>query len=116
MRINIVKSKNAEQVYVIHSFRKNGKNTTKIYKKLGTIQQLSEKLNMSRSEVIAWAKEQAAIITKQYNEENWITSAATSNAIINLILISSIFSAIPSIPVSFSLPASALLSLSLIPC
>lgn len=70
MRINIVKSKNAEQVYVIHSFRKNGKNTTKIYKKLGTIQQLSDKLNMSRSEVIAWAKEQAAIITKQYNEEN----------------------------------------------
>ena len=49
MRINIVKSKNAEQVYVIHSFRKNGKNTTKIYKKLGTIQQLSDKLNMSRS-------------------------------------------------------------------
>ena len=36
MRINISKSKNAEQIYIIHSFRdKNGKNTSKIYKKLG---------------------------------------------------------------------------------
>lgn len=71
MRINIVKSKNAEQVYIIHSYRKDGKNTTGIHKKLGTMQSLIE-IHGSRESAIKWAKEQAEIETKKYNEDNEI--------------------------------------------
>lgn len=37
MRLNIMKSKNAEQLYIIKSIRKDGKSTTRIMKKLGTM-------------------------------------------------------------------------------
>ena len=41
MHLNIVKSKNALQYYVLESYRKeNGKNTTRIVRKLGTHEQL----------------------------------------------------------------------------
>ena len=40
MRLNIVKSKNAEQLYIIKSFRKGSKNTSRIFKKLGTMDEL----------------------------------------------------------------------------
>lgn len=40
MRLNIVKSKNAKQLYIIKSFRKGSKNISSIVKKLGTIASL----------------------------------------------------------------------------
>ena len=41
MHLNIVKSKNALQYYVLESYRKeNGKNTTRIVRKMGTHEQL----------------------------------------------------------------------------
>ena len=65
MRINIVKSANAEQVYIIKSFRNdNGKSTTKIFKKLGTMASLLPQHDNDRNKVIAWAKEQARICTE----------------------------------------------------
>lgn len=70
MRINIVKSKNAEQLYIIHSYRINGKNTSKIYKKLGTMADLLPLHNHDRDQVLAWAKEQARLATEQYDQEN----------------------------------------------
>ena len=36
MRLKITKSKNAQSLYVIKSYRDNGKNTSKIVEKLGT--------------------------------------------------------------------------------
>ena len=43
MRLNIVESKNAKQLYVIKSFRdENGKSTTKIVEKLGTYAELAK--------------------------------------------------------------------------
>lgn len=68
LRINIVKSKNAEQIYIIKSFRKDGKSTSKIMKKLGTLDSLLPQHNNDREQVIAWAKEQARIMTEA--EEN----------------------------------------------
>lgn len=64
MRVNIVKSKNAEQVYIIKSFRHNGKSTSRIFKKLGTMESLLPKHGNNRDNVIAWAKEQARILTE----------------------------------------------------
>lgn len=53
MRLNIVKSKNAQQLYVIKSYRtENGKSTTKIVEKLGNYNDLSK----IHKDPIAWAK------------------------------------------------------------
>ena len=71
MRVSISKSKNAEQVYIIHSFRdKNGKSTSKIFKKLGSMNQLLPLHDHDRVKVFAWAKEQAKISTASFNREN----------------------------------------------
>lgn len=68
MRLNIVKSKNAEQLYIIKSIRKNGKPTTRIMKKLGTMASLLPKFYNNRDDVIAWAKEEAKNLTELENE------------------------------------------------
>ncbi|MGN1155260.1 MAG: IS1634 family transposase [Agathobacter sp.] len=67
MRLNIVKSKNAEQLYIIKSIRKDGKATTRIMKKLGTMASLLPKFNDDRDKVIAWAKEEARKMTEAEN-------------------------------------------------
>ena len=67
MRLNIVKSKNAEQLYIIKSIRKDGKATTRIMKKLGTMASLLPKFNNDRDKVIAWAKEEARKMTEAEN-------------------------------------------------
>ena len=55
MRLNIVKSKNAQQFYVIESYRTaDGKNTSKIVEKLGTYDQLKEKFG---NNIISLAKD-----------------------------------------------------------
>lgn len=67
MRLNIVKSKNAEQLYIIKSIRKDGKATTRIMKKLGTMASLLPKFDNDRDKVIAWAKDEAKIMTEAEN-------------------------------------------------
>lgn len=70
MRVTTSKSKNAESFYINHAYiDKNGKSTSKIYKKLGTLKELSEKLNTDRDGVMLWAKEQARIATEEYKKE-----------------------------------------------
>lgn len=62
MRLNIVKSKNAEQLYVIKSYRNsNGKSTSKIVEKLGTLAELSK----IHDDPIAWAKEYIEELNRQ---------------------------------------------------
>ncbi|MGN1167744.1 MAG: IS1634 family transposase [Lachnospiraceae bacterium] len=66
MRLNIVKSKNAEQLYIIKSYRKpDGKTSSMIFKKLGTMASLLPDHDYNRDNVIAWAKEQARICTEE---------------------------------------------------
>ena len=73
MRITTSKSKNSESFYITHSYiNHKGKSTSKIFKKLGTLDYLSKKLNTDRDGVMAWAKQQAEIETKKYNEEREI--------------------------------------------
>ena len=71
MRVTTSKSKNSESFYINYAYvGKNDKSTSKIYKKLGTLKELSEKLNTDRAGVMAWAKEQARIETEKYKLEN----------------------------------------------
>lgn len=70
MRVTTSKSKNSESFYITHSYIDHeGKSTSKIFKRLGTLADLSEKLNTDREGVMAWAKEQAKIETDKYNVE-----------------------------------------------
>lgn len=65
MRLNIVESKNAKQLYIIKSFRKNGKNTSKIVEKLGTYEELLK----IHPDPIAWGKERALELTRLEKEQ-----------------------------------------------
>lgn len=65
MRLNIVKSKNAQQFYVIESYRTSeGKNTSKIIEKLGTYDKLKE----SHEDPVAWAKEYVSELNRKAAE------------------------------------------------
>lgn len=70
MRITLSKSKNSEQVYITKAFRdENGKSTSKIFKKLGTMASLLPEHDNDREKVLAWAKEQARIYTEAEKNE-----------------------------------------------
>ena len=66
MRLNIVKSPNAKQLYVIKSYRKNGKNTSKIVEKLGTYEELLK----THKDPIKWAKEYIEELNKIEKAQN----------------------------------------------
>src|SRR5690554_1287050 len=68
MRLSISKSKNSTSLYVIKSIYENGKHTTKVVEKLGTVKELEEKLN--GRDPIEWAKEYIAELNKKEDEQN----------------------------------------------
>ena len=80
MRLNIVKSKNAEQLYIIKSYRENGKSTSKIVEKLGNMDSLLPLHDNDREQVIAWAKEQARIMTEAEKDGTLRVSIPMSEA------------------------------------
>lgn len=68
MRLSLVKSKNTTQFYVIESFRDSkGKNTSRIYEKLGNLQQVIEKAN--GEDPILWAKKYIDNLNQKQNED-----------------------------------------------
>lgn len=70
MRVTTTKSKNAESFYITQSYvSAKGTTTSKIIRKLGTLKELSERLETDRDGVMAWAKEQARIETEKYKSE-----------------------------------------------
>ena len=84
MRVTTSKSKNSESFYINYAFiNKNGKSTSRIYKKLGTLKELSAELHTDRDGVMAWAKEQAAICTEDMRkeEENVLVSLSPTKQI-----------------------------------
>jgi hypothetical protein len=67
MKVTTSKSKNSESFYICRSYTdSNGKSTSKVVKKLGTLDELMRELDTDRDGVMAWAKEQARIETKRY--------------------------------------------------
>lgn len=63
MRLKITKSKNAASLYVIKDVTRNGKRTTKIVEKLGTLEELKKKLK--NEDPIEWSKK----YIKKLNEQ-----------------------------------------------
>ncbi|MCD8020565.1 MAG: hypothetical protein LUF92_13585 [Clostridiales bacterium] len=71
MRVSTSKSKNAESFYITKSYYSDqGKSTSKIVRRLGTLSELSEKLGTDRDGVMIWAREQAKLETEKYKSEN----------------------------------------------
>ena len=71
MKVATTKSKNSESFYITKSFvNGEGKSTSKIIRKLGTLKDLSAQLGTDRDGVMAWAKEQARIETEKYKMQN----------------------------------------------
>ncbi|MBP3852245.1 MAG: IS1634 family transposase [Erysipelotrichaceae bacterium] len=65
MRVTLTKSNVAEHVYISKAYRNdNGKSTSRIFKKLGTMAELLPKHDNDRDKVLAWAREQARICTE----------------------------------------------------
>lgn len=70
MRVTTSKSKNSESFYITLSYTNaQGKSTSKTFRKLGTLAELSKQLHTDRDGVMAWANEQARIETEKYKSE-----------------------------------------------
>ena len=70
MRVTTSKSKNSESFYITQSYTSaQGKSTSKTVRKLGTLAELSKRLNTDREGVMAWANEQARLETMKYKSE-----------------------------------------------
>ena len=65
MRLQIVKSKNAQSLYVVKSIYHNKKRTNKVIEKLGTYDHLKNVLN---EDPIAWAKKYVEELNKKEKE------------------------------------------------
>lgn len=71
MYINITGSANNKDVYIYQSYRKeNGKTSSRIYKKLGKLNDLLEQFSGDQEKLMAWAKEEARKETELYNQHN----------------------------------------------
>lgn len=71
MNLHITKSKNAESFYIAKSYVKaNGRTSSMIVRKLGTLNQLLEEHGPTRDDVIAWAKNEVKLETQRYKKDN----------------------------------------------
>jgi len=68
MRLCISKSKNATSLYVIQSFYENGKRSTRVVEKLGTLAELQQKLG--QRDPIEWAKSYIAELNQKEKEQS----------------------------------------------
>ena len=70
MRITTTKSKNSESFYITKSFKNsNGKSSSVVIRKLGTLTELLKEHGPTRDDVMHWAKEEARIETLKYKKE-----------------------------------------------
>ena len=68
MRLSITKNKNSESLYIIKSVTINGKRTSKVFEKLGTIEEI--KLKCGDKDPYIWAKEYLKLVNKEEKENN----------------------------------------------
>lgn len=70
MRVTISKSKSAEQVYITKAYRnENGKSTSRIVAKLGSMESLLPQHDFNRGKALLWGREQAQIYTEAEKTE-----------------------------------------------
>ena len=71
MYINITGSANNKDVYIYQSYRKeNGKTSSRIYKKLGKLNDLLEQFSGDQEKLMEWARKEARKETGLYNQHN----------------------------------------------
>ena len=81
MYIAVTGSKNNKDVYIYQSFRKkDGKSSSRIYKKLGKYNALLEQFDGDNEKLMAWAKSEAAKETDLYNERTGKVTVEFSQA------------------------------------
>ena len=68
MYVNITESKNNKDVYVYQSYKKaNEKSSSRIYRKPGKYNDLLQQFSGDADKLMAWAKEEVAKDTAEYN-------------------------------------------------
>ena len=71
MYVNITGSPNNKDVYIYQSFRKeNGKTSSRIYKKLGKLNELIAQFDNDKDKMMEWAKNEAKKETQLYQQKN----------------------------------------------
>ena len=71
VRLSVIESKNTKSYYVIKSTYENGKHSSKVVEKLGTLSELKQKLNfIEEKEVTQWAKGYINELTLKEKEGN----------------------------------------------
>ena len=68
MRLSITKNKNSSSIYIIKSVTINGKRTSKVVEKLGTIEEI--KLKSNGKDPYIWAKEYLNLLNKEEKENS----------------------------------------------
>ena len=68
MRLSITKNKNSSSIYIIKSVIINGKRTSKVVEKLGTIEEI--KLKSNGKDPYVWAKEYLDLLNKKEKENS----------------------------------------------
>lgn len=70
MKVSTTKSKKTESFYITKSFKKsNGKSSSVVVRKLGSLNELLKDHGPTRDDVMRWAKEEARIETEKYKRE-----------------------------------------------
>lgn len=77
MKVNVTRSKNAVSLYIAKSIRINGKSTSVIVEKLGTLEEVREKAG--GMDPYQWAKQRAAFLTEEENKEKRDIQISLSN-------------------------------------
>ena len=71
MYVNITGSSNNKDVYIYQSFRKeNGKTSSRIYKKLGKLNDLIAQFDGDKDKMMEWARNEAKKETELYHQKN----------------------------------------------
>ena len=68
MRLSSTKTKNAESFYAIQTVTKNGKQTTKVVEKLGTLEGIKTKIGKDK-DPYEWAREYVQELNRKEKEE-----------------------------------------------
>ena len=73
MYVNITGSAGNKDVYIYQSYRKeNGRTSSRIYRKLGKLNDLLARFDGDQNAFMAWAKEEAAKDTAEFNLLNFL--------------------------------------------
>ncbi len=68
-------------VYIMQSFRKDsGGTSSRVYRKLGRLDELMERFGNDQDQLMAWAKSEAAKDTEEYQKKNGTVSISLSKA------------------------------------